>query len=361
MPLQLDQPPDRLCIVRLSAIGDTCHTLPVVRTIQRAWPDTEITWIIGRVEHSLMQGLEGIRFAVLDKSRGWRGYFDLRRQIDTHRFPLLLHMHPSQRANLASLAVSAPLRLGFDRARARDMHYYFCNRRIEARTHEHVMDSLFGFSDALGIERKELRWDIPIGQADREFAAQTISAERPSLIISPCAISRFRNYRNWRADRYAQVADYAATSYGADIFLTGGGTEQEAQYGAEIESGTQCRVTNLIGKTSLKQLLSLIARASVVVCPDSGPAHMATAVATPVVGLYATTNPVRAAPYLSKHLVVNKYPEAVQAEFGVPVEAIRFGRRVRKPEAMDLIGVHDVAEKLDMAFAARDIRPVRAR
>ena len=67
MQLPFGQPPSSLCIVRLSAIGDTCHTVPVVRAIQDAWPSTRLTWIIGKTEHSLMSGLEGVELVVLDK------------------------------------------------------------------------------------------------------------------------------------------------------------------------------------------------------------------------------------------------------------------------------------------------------
>ena len=355
MRLPLERPPERLCLIRLSAIGDTCHTVPVVRAIQDAWPDTEVTWIIGRVEHSLLAGLEGVRFAILDKSLGWRGYPALRRQIGRRRFPLLLHMHASQRANLASLCVRAPIRLGFDRARARDGQYWFCNRHLEARAERHVMDGLFEFAEALGIEPGPPRWDIPVADSDREFAAGAIDAGAPSLLISPCTGQRFRNFRNWRPERYAAVADHAAERHGAQIVLTGAATELERRYGEEISRLARAPVTNLIGRSSLKQLLCLIARASVVLCPDSGPAHMATAVGTPVVGLYASSNRFRTGPWASQHLVVDRYPEAVREEFGCGVAEIRWGRRVRNPDVMDRITVGDVIEKLDTAFAERDI------
>jgi heptosyltransferase I len=350
------QPPARLCLVRLSAIGDTCHTVPVVRALQDAWPETEITWIIGRVEHSLLEGLEGVQFAVLDKALGWRAYAALKRQIPNRRFPLLLHMHASQRANLASLCVRAPLRLGFDRARARDGQYWFCNRHLTARRERHVMDGLFEFAEALGIEAGPPRWDIPVTDADRAYAADQIDPSVPCLLISPCTGQRFRNFRNWRAERYAAIADYAHERYGAQIILTGAPTELETSYGTEINRLTHCSVTNLIGRSSLKQLLCLIESASVVLCPDSGPAHMATAVGTPVVGLYASSNRFRTGPWASQHLVVDKYPEAVRDEFGCTVAEIRWGRRVRNPEVMDRITVEDVQEKLDMAFAERDIK-----
>jgi heptosyltransferase I len=109
-----------------------------------------------------------------------------------------------------------------------------------------------------------------------------------------------------------------------------------------------------VGATTLKELFALIARAAVVVCPDSGPAHMATAAATPVIGLYATSNPDRTGPYLSRHLVVNAYPEAVQREFGKPVDTIAWGRRVRDPAAMELIRAQDVEARLDEVLGGPD-------
>ena len=358
MQPRFNRPPDRLCLIRLSAIGDTCHTVPVVRAIQKAWPETEITWMIGKVEHSLMAGLDGVHFAVLDKSLGWRGYLKLRAQVEERRFPVLLHMHASQRANLASLTVRSPIRLGFDKARARDGQYWFCNRRLPAQPRRHVMDGLFEFAQWLGIPTGEPRWDIPVSDEDRRFAAATIDSARPSLVISPCTGQRFRNFRNWSAERYAAIADYAATTYDAQVILTGGRTEIENTYGHQISALTKCHPVNLIGRTSLKQLLSVIERASVVLCPDSGPAHMSTAVGTPVVGLYATSNRHRTGPYSSQHLVVDRYPEAVDAEFGVPVESLRWGRRVRNPSAMDLITEAAVKEKLDIAYTERDIYPL---
>lgn len=353
--LDPDEPPAELCLVRLSAIGDTCHTVPVVRAIQRAWPNTQITWIIGKVEHGLMRGLEGVDFAVLDKSRGLRAYADLRRRLRGRHFPLLLHMHASSRANIASMMVRADIRLGFDRYRGRDFQYYFCNRHIPARQNRHVMDGLFEFAAALGIEADQPQWAIPVAPDDRAAAVEHIDADRPSLVISPCTGQRLRNYRNWRVERYAEIADYAASRYDAQILLTGAATQIEQSYGKSIARLCHCAPRNLIGATNLKQLLSVLERATVVLCPDSGPAHMATAVGTPVVGLYATSNRFRTGPYFSQHLTVDRYADAVRRAFGVSVDEIRWGRRVRDPEAMDLITVGDVIEKLDLAFSEAGI------
>lgn len=339
--------PDTLCILRLSAIGDTCHVLAVARAFQAAWPATRITWVIGRLEASLMQGVDGIEFIIFDKASGLPGLLALRKQLRDRRFDVLCHMNASVRANLVSLAIRADRRLGFDRARARDGQWLVTNQRIAPAPRQHVLDGLFGFAEALGVERGPLRWDIPVAEADCEFAHKVLPDNRPALIISPCSSERRRNFRNWDAQRYAQVADFATRTGGARVVLTGGRSPLELQYGKDISQAcSSARPVNLIGQTSLKQLFALIRRASVVVCPDSGPAHMATAAGTPVVGLYATSNRFRTGPYLSQQHVVDRYPEAVQAEFGKPVEAVPWGKRVRNPDAMALIQVSDVTEKL---------------
>jgi heptosyltransferase I len=178
-------------------------------------------------------------------------------------------------------------------------------------------------------------------------------------VISPCTGQRFRNYRNWRVDWYAQIADYAVERYGAEVLLTGGTTAIEQSYGRDICAASQSKPKNLIGQTNLKQLLAILERSSVVLCPDSGPAHMATAVGTPVVGLYATSNRHRTGPYFSQHLVVDRYPDAVEREFGRPIASLRWGQRVRDPAAMSLITVPDVLSKIDAAFAQRGIEPLQ--
>jgi heptosyltransferase I len=339
--------PESLCVIRLSAIGDCCHTLPVLRTVQAAWPATRITWIIGKTEHGLMKGVDGIEFITFDKARPWASLLEIRRQLAGRRFPILLHMHASMRANLVSAVVRAGRRLGFDQRRARDYQGLFTTEKIPQRAGQHVMDGLFSFLEYLGIAERSLRWDIPVADEDRAFAAGRCGSGAPVVAISPCSSQRFRNYRNWRAENYAAVVHHLQHEHGAQVLLTGGRTDIEREYGAAIGQAAPRPLVNLIGGTSLKQLLAIIDRADLVICPDSGPAHMATAVGTPVIGLYATSNRHRTGPYFSQDLVIDRYPEAVQKEFGIPVAELRWGQRVRDPDAMDLIRVEDVIAKAD--------------
>jgi len=350
MSLPLQNPPDRLCLIRLSAIGDTCHTLPIVRTLQQAWPQTQLTWIIGRIEAGLMGDIEGVEFIIFDKRRSG-ALRELRRALGGRRFPVLLHMHASMRANRVSMQVRADVRLGFDRARARDWQWLFTNHRIAARPRQHVMDGLFGFTEALGISERALRWDIPLSAADREFAGEQLPEGTRHLVISPCSSQRFRNFRNWRVENYVAVIDHAWQAHGVHTVLTGGPTELERDYAARILAQSRAPVRSLVGETTLKQLLAVLARADAVLCPDSGPAHMATTVGTPVVGLYATSNRLRTGPYFSQHLVADRYPDAVRKSLRREVEDLRWGGRVRTPDAMDLITIEDVTTRLALALA----------
>jgi len=320
----------------------------VVRTLQARWPDTRLTWIIGKTEHALVGDIPGIDFIIFDKKRGWRAYLDVRRQLRGRRFDVLLHMQMALRASLISLLIDAPIKLGFDRARAKDGQWLFTNAQIVPRQREHVLDSLFGFSAALGVPARQLRWDIPIPEAAQRYAEEMLPGDQPTLIISPCSSQA---YRNWTADGYAAVADYAVDKHGMRVLLCGGNRTIEQRYGEDITRLMHHPDINLIGRSDLKQLLALLQRSRVLLAPDAGPAHLATAVGTPVIGLYACTDPQRARPYNSAHLLVNRYPEAVHTFLGQDPEHVPFGTRVRDPRAMALITPDEVRQQLDRVMA----------
>jgi heptosyltransferase I len=351
MPRDYPSAPESICVLRLSAIGDCCHTLPVVRTLQTAFPQTPITWVIGKTEFRLLEGADGIEFITFDKNAGWAGLNSIRKRLAIKQYPVLLHMNASIRANLVSAVIPAQRRIGFDRKRARDFQWAFSNERIADQNpaRRHVLDGLFQFAEYLGVTERIMRWDIPVTPADKQFAAEVVNGSGPVCVISPCSSQRARNYRNWNIDNFVTLTQSLQKQYGAQVILTGAATEMEKHYGVEILARTQ-GITNLIGATTLKQLFALISKADLVICPDSGPAHMATAAGTHVVGLYSSSNPERTGPYNDLQLTVNKYPEAVQKEFGKAVSEVGFGQRVRNPQAMDLITVADVMQKVAIAL-----------
>lgn len=342
-------PPRRLCILRLSALGDVCHVLPVVRTLQDAWPATEITWIIGKLEHKLLGHLPGIEFLVFDKKAGRAAYGDLRRHMAGRRFDVLLHMQLALRASLAAELVRADVKVGFDRARARELQWLFTNAKIEPRQREHVLDSLFGFVERLGLRQRSMRWDIPLPQPALDYARRAIPDGQPTLVISPCSSHVLRN---WSAEGYAAVADHAAARHGLRVLVCGGRSELELQYGERIASLMRQPCVNLVGKDTLVEFLATLQRATLLVSPDSGPAHMATTVGTPVIGLYAATNPARSGPYYSRAWCVDRYEDAARQFRARPAAELPWTEKIEQPGVMDLITTADVIERLDALMAA---------
>ena len=125
-----DEPPGSLCLLRTSALGDVTHVVPLVRTLQGALPSTRLTWIIGKLEHRLVGDIDGVEFIVFDKGKGFGAFREVRKRLSGRRFDVLLHLQVALRANLLSALVHAPLRIGYDAARSKDLHGLFVNRRI---------------------------------------------------------------------------------------------------------------------------------------------------------------------------------------------------------------------------------------
>jgi heptosyltransferase I len=264
-------------------------------------------------------------------------------------FDVLMHMQLALRASLMSMLIPARIKLGFDRKRARELQWLFTTHRIHPADRQHVLDALFGFAEKFGVYEKLLRWDIPIPEDAREYARRLIPEGGQTLVISPCSSHVLRN---WRAEYYAQVADHAITTFGMKVVLCGGRSDVEQRMGREIQSHMRKPAKNAIGKDTLVQLLATLERATVLLTPDSGPAHMATAVGTPVVGLYAATNPVRSGPYLSRQWCVDKYDVAARRLLGKPASELPWTTKIEKPGVMDLITPEEVNKKLHSVLIA---------
>ena len=335
--------PQNICILRLSAIGDTCHVVPVLRTLQQAWPEARFTWVIGALESRLMSAMPDVEFITVDK-RARAAPRELAARLKGRHFDVLLHMQLALRASLLARRIRATIKLGFDRPRARELQWLFTNRRIAAQSREHVLDSFFGFAAALGVRERLLRWDVPIPEGALATARLLIPDGARTLIISPCSS---HTLRNWRAERYAAVADHAVRVHGMQVLLCGAPSAVEREMGAAILRQARVPISNRIGEDTLPQLLALLSRATVLLSPDSGPVHMATMVGLPVIGLYAATNPQRTGPYLSRAWCVNAYPQAAAHFLGRPAEQLAWTTKIEVPGVMDLIEVSQVTAKLD--------------
>lgn len=355
------QVPASICLLRLSALGDVTHVLPLVRTLRRAWPDTSLTWVIGKGEHRLLAGLPGVEFIEYDKHTGLRGMVALRAELQRRmgpggRFDALLQMQVAARANLLSAFIPAHRRIGYDRSRARDLHGLFVNERIPDRHGIHVLDAIGSFCEPLGLQQNDVVWELPVPQeacawADAQWPADGVR----TLMISPCSS---HTVRNWRAERYAAVADHAAAR-GWRVVLCGGRSALERATGDAISAAMRAPALDLIGKDTLKQLPALLARANLLLTPDSGPMHIANAMGVKVLGLHAASNPRRSGPYSDIRYCVDRYDDAARRYLRKPAAQLRWGAKIERDRVMDLVTVDDAIAAFERYVADAGGEPVR--
>ncbi|PCI59511.1 MAG: ADP-heptose--LPS heptosyltransferase I [Gammaproteobacteria bacterium] len=339
--------PKNLCILRLSAIGDVCHAVAMVQQMQQQWPHLKITWVIGKVEAALLSGLTDVEFIIFDKKAGIKSYRDLWQQLRGRKFDVLFHMQVALRASFASLCIPAKIKIGFDRARAKEGQWLFTNKKVAPQQHPHVLDGFMAFAHSLGIETEKPSWQMPISDQALLWASEQLLTAQPIAVISPAAS---KAERNWHNEGYAEIADHLSER-GFCVIICGGPTTMEKLLAESIIQLSNAKIINLVGKTSLKQLLSILKLAHLVIAPDTGPAHMAVTVGTPVIGLYAHSNPHRTGPYNCQHYVVSCYKQVIEQQFHKPLIKLPWGIRAKGSNLMNGITISQVKDKVRQLIA----------
>jgi heptosyltransferase I len=348
--------PKSICILRLSALGDVCNAVAAVQAIQTRHPDCKITWIIGKVEFQLLKHLPDIEFIVFDKRGGKAAVKEFKQTIARYHFDILLHMQVALRANYLAWLIRAKRKIGYDWVRAKEAHSLVVSERIKPiaqRKRWHVLDSFMDFAQAAGATESDCyppRWNIPVPDADKRFALETLDSEKPAFIICPAAS---KEERCWLPERYAEVAHYAHRR-GLHVVLCGGPAPLDMALAQAIQNHCKVQLTDLVGKTTLTQMFALLGEAMFVLAPDTGPAHMANAQGTTVIGLYAHSDPNRTGPYGSLQYVANAYAYHVEKQLNTAPEKTKWGQRVKGSDLMSHISVSDVTTLLDHALADTD-------
>lgn len=338
----------KLCILRLSAIGDVCHAIALVNRIQTQRPDIHITWIIGKVEYQLVKNLPNIRFVIFDKRQGKAAFHTLDKALNNEQFDALFAMQVAFRANLIARRINAKKKYGFDWHRSKELHWLFTNTRIAAHPQCHVLDGFMDFADAAGIAKTaQVTWNFPLDNDAKAWAESILNSlledKKGLAVINPAASKK---ERNWSVENYAKTADYL-TEKGFLVALTGGPSDMEKALAEGIVNQAQHHIENFIGKTSLQQLAALLQQAKLVVAPDTGPAHIAAMMGCKVIGLYAHSNPRRTGPYHNLDNVVSIYDEVIKKQKGKPWEALPWGARAKGEQLMSDITLTTVTQKID--------------
>jgi heptosyltransferase I len=336
------EPPQTICVVMLSAIGDAVHVLPVVNALKARWPTAEITWVIQPVPHQLVAGHRSVdHFLLFRRRRGpaaWRSYREIARAFPARPFDLVLSLQVYLKAGLITALAPARRKLGFDRTRARDLNWLFTDERIPFHGQRHVQDQYFEFLEHLGVNEHPAIWDIPIRPDERSAQRAFFGRlERPACAV---VVGTSKLEKNWTAEGYARVLEALEFEHGMRPVLVGGPSRIEREMAERVRALTRARPIDALGD-DLRRLVWLLDGSALVISPDTGPLHIARALGVPVVGLYGYTNPKRTGPYRRfEDLVVDGY-----AEF--PGEDYPISPRYR--DGMRRVSVDAVLEKISLA------------
>ncbi|MBA2683211.1 MAG: glycosyltransferase family 9 protein [Gemmatimonadaceae bacterium] len=336
----------RICIVMMSAIGDAVHVLPVVTALKRHEPSSRITWILQPGPASLVRGHPDVdEILVFEKSRGWSGLLALRKQLASRDFDLVIDLQVYIKAGLVTRFARAPEKLGFDKARARDLNWLFTNRRIPPHSPQHVQDQYLEFLTALDVPESPLEWKLgpwPSEIANREKVLAALPRPFATLVIGAT-----HPEKEWLPERWAELATALRSDFGLESVLAGGSSPREVETARAIEaSGVRARST--LG-APLRELVTILDASELVISLDTAPLHMSVALERPVISLMGYNNPKRVGPYRRYHdLIVDAYGDPGE-DYPISL-AHRLGR-------MQRITVRDVLARVERW---RAVYPARA-
>ena len=337
---------DNICVLRTSSLGDICHMLPFIYTLKAEYPKAKISWIIGKNEAKFIGKIDGVELIIFDKNKTISSYIEIAKKLKNIRYDILFIMQVSIRANIISLFANSRIRVGYDSTRSSDLHNFFSNTKIEPSPHSHVVDVFLSFLNILNIDRGNFlyKWDVNEKISKEVLFNKFSDLKSKYFVLSPC--SRSRN-RNWIVNRYAEVADYIYDKFDLQCVFSSSTSNYEKQFIDQIISNMRSNPLNLSGLTNVHDLLSLIKYSEFLISPDSGPIHMATCVNKPVIGLYGVTNTVRAGPYKSKNLCVDKYNDALLKFSNKQPHEAKWRFKNNHKDVMSLISTKEVIKKID--------------
>ena len=328
---------DRLCVVMMSAVGDAVHVLPVLSALKRANPAMHVTWVLQPGPASLVQGHPLVdELLLFDRSAGIRGFVALRDQLRARRFDLVLDLQVYLKAGIITSFARAPVKLGFDRSRARDFNWLFTTHRIPPHAPQHVQDQYFEFCDWLGAPHESVEWGLGPWADERAWQREFFAPfERP---VVPIVVATSRPQKDWMPERWAAVCDALDQDFGLQPVLVGGRSPREVHAERVILDRARRPPVSALG-SGLRRLVSIFDGAAVVLSPDTGPLHIAVALDRPVISLIGYSNPKRVGPY-------RKFTDLVIDAYGSPGEDYPVSMETRS-NRMSRIGVRDVLDKVE--------------
>jgi heptosyltransferase I len=333
----IDVPLRRVCIVMMSAVGDAVHVLPVINALKRHSPGAHITWILQPGPAALVRGHRSVdEILIFDRSKGIRAFAEIRRALASRDFDLVINLQVYFKAGIVTQFTRAQVKLGFDRARARDFNWLFTTHRIPPHEPQHVQDQYFEFLTALGVPHEPVEWDLGPRPDERAWQHEFFSRfDRPTASL---VVATSKPQKDWLPERWAQVVDALWHDFDLQPVLVGGRSARELHAEQAIMQHARQRPHSALG-SGLRNLVGILDGSALVLSPDTGPLHMAVALDRPVVSLLGYTNPKRTGPYRKFHdLIIDAYGDEGET-YPISME--------NRPDRMGRIGVRDVLDRVE--------------
>jgi lipopolysaccharide heptosyltransferase II len=292
------------------AIGDLLHTLPALQAVKNTFPDAQVTVLVSPGLDSLIQGTPiADRVQIFDKSKFKKSFLDFivfGMHLRNERYDLFVDMQPSARSFVLRLFSGAE-------------HILIYRKQKNVSPGKQRIHAVNNFMDTLkplGINFPADKIDLPLQEDARRtidhFLAKQGLRGSKMLVALNCSVGAARPARNWFPERFAELADRLINELGADVIFIGGPEDRDVVN--SVMERMKGKALSAAGDLSLSESAALLSRCSCLVSSDTGPLHLATAVHTPVVGLFGSTDPKRTGPVGKGHQVLMKDLSCVPCE-----------------------------------------------
>lgn len=292
---------ERILIIRPSALGDVCRSVPVLKSLRRAYPDARIDWLVQaefvdavRAHPDLSAVVPFARrdlsLSKLHRAEARRKMRELIRSVREPDYDLVVDCQGLARSGMLAWLTRAGTRVGH--ADAREMAWAGYTRRVRVGASEHTVDRMLDLVRAIGVEPVvEMQLHAP---EDTRSTLPVDLLDAGPVVIAPT--SRWAGKR-WPIDRFAAVCRWLLEHTDRPIAIVGAGSERD-QCGPVLEmAANESRITDLVGATSIGSLMHLISRSSLVIANDSAALHMAVGYDKPIVALFGPTDTRKVGPY----------------------------------------------------------------
>jgi heptosyltransferase I len=327
----------RVCLVMMSAIGDAVHTLPVVTALKRHDRSLHLTWVLQPGPAALVGGHPDVdEIVVFERALGMGAFMDVRRKLAGRSFDLVLDLQVYFKASVVTALARAPYKLGFDRARARDLNWLVTNLKIPPHPPQHVQDQYFEFLHFLGISPEPVEWNLGPWPSERVAQREILARfDRPLVSL---AVGTSDARREWLPERWAELSDYLYREHGLQPVLVGGRSPRELATEARMRELAREPFFSTLG-ISLREMVGVLDGSALVVSLNTAPLHMAVALDRPVIGLMGHRNPKRTGPYRFQDLMIDAYGEAGE-DYAISME--------KRSGGLEKITLQDVEKSVEL-------------